>query len=231
MRHILEQAKTLVVRKDSPMKQRLNKILSIANDIAKENPDALREFVRLLGRKLQSDYMCRAVSILDEHRMPNLEPKLVWFDEFAPLNSAGESVYDLKVKADTTRTLRLASDLVLPWPWNTSRVVSNISCIGLGRPAGAWSQDPNHQVEYWLPFGIGWVYGGNHSIMTGIVRGEGEIITDHIYDLSKIFSHVRFNGDAFIRISDGSVIQKVTEFEFAAIFEIGRLMHEHGISA
>lgn len=232
MRRILRNISTLLAHRESPMKQRLTKVLSIADEIAGHNPDALREFIRLLGRKLQSDYMCRAVSVLDEHKMPNLEPKLVWFDEFIPVNSEGHRTYDLKVKINTTRTLRLASDIILPWPWNMGRVVSNLSCIGPGRPWGAWEQDTlNHQVEYWLPFGIGWVHGGNHSIMTGIVRGEGEITTDRVYDLSKLFPHVRFDGHAFVRVSDGSVIHETTEFEFAAIFEVGRLMHERGISA
>lgn len=219
-------------KKNSTKKQRLGKILSIANDIAKQNPEALRDFVRLLGRKLQSDYMCRAVSWLDEHKVPNLNPKLVWFNEFLPLDSDGHCGYDLKRKITATQTLNLASDIILPWPWDLSRVVSNISSIGVGRPCGAWKQDTlNHQVEYWLPFGIGWVHGGNHSIMTGIIQGEGRLTTDRVYDLSALFPHVRFDGNAFIRVYDGMVIQEATEFEFAAIFEVGRLMHERGVSA
>lgn len=232
MRNIFDKLSMLFVKKDNTMRQRLNKVLFIADEIANQNPDALPDFVRLLGRKLQSDYMCRAISWLDEHKMPNLEPKLVWFNELLPLNSDGQCVHDLKEKTGTTRTLKLASDIILPWPWNVSRVASNISCIGPGRPCGSWEQDTiNHNVEYWLPFGIGWVYGGNHSIMTGILQGEGFITTKRVYDLSKLFPHVRFDGNAFIRISDGTVIQKATEFEFAAIFEVGRLMHERGISA
>lgn len=232
MRNVFEMLSTMFAKKDNTMEQRLEKILSIAGDIAKQNPDALRDFVRLLGRKLQSDYMCRAVSWLDEHEVPTLEPKLVWFDEFSPLNSDGHRVYDLKKKTGATRTLNLASDIILPWPWNLSRVASNISSIGSGRPRGRWKQDAvNHKVEYWLPFGIGWVHGGNHSIMTGIVQGEGRLTTDCVYDLSPLFPHVCFDGKAFIRLNDGSVLQEATEFEFAAIFEVGRIMHEHRISA
>ncbi len=126
----------------------------------------------------------------------------------------------------------LASDLILPWPWNLSRVASNVSGIGPGRRCGAWKQYPkNHSVEYWRPFGIGWVHGGNHSIMAGIIQGEGRIETDNVYDLSTLFPHVRFNGETFVRVSDDTVIQEALYFEFAAIFEVGRLMHERGISA
>lgn len=230
--NILSKFIFLISNECDSRKQRLRKILSVAEDIAKKNPDALRDFVKLLGRKLQSDYMCRAVSWIDEHKIPNLEPKLVWFSEGAKLNSNGDRLYDLKIKANTTRTLNLSSDIVLPWPWDIGRVVDCISCIGSGRPAGVWRQDTlNHQVEYWLPFGIGWVQGGNHSIMTGIIQGQGTITTSSVYDLSPAFSYVLFNGEDFVRVSDNTVIQKAPEFEFAAIFEVGRIMHRYKISA
>lgn len=232
MRHLLERFFSPSSAENDQRKQRLEKILSVARDIAEQRPDALPDFARLLGRKLQSDFMCRAVSWLDEHKVPILEPKLAWFDAFAPLNDSGHRLYDLKRSANTTRTLQLATDTVLPWPWHLDRIASCMAGIGPGRRAGDWKQDPiNHKVEYWLPFGIGWVHGGNHSIMTGIVQGQGTITTDSVYDLSALFPLVRFDGNAFLRTSDGSVIQEATEFEFAAIFEVGRLMHERAISA
>ena len=210
----------------------MEKVLTIANDILKRNPSAVKDLIQLLGRKLQSDYMCRAITSLDKHRIPDLVPKQVWFDEFTKLNATGECVDDLKIKVKSLRKLNLVSDLILPWPWKIESVVSTISDIGSDRIAGEWTQhSPNHRVEYWLPFGIGWVHGGNHSIMNGIVRGEGHINTDLVYDLSPVFSQVSFNGDAFVRTSDNSIIQVAKEFEFAAIFEIGRLMHHHSLSA
>ena len=212
-------------------KQRLKKILSIAADIAKENPCALRDFVVLLGRKLQSDYMCRAVSLLNEHSIDGLRPEHVWFNEFIPLNSLGQNLYQLKKNANTTRTLNLASDMVLPCTWNIKSVVSCISGIGSEKRCGQWEQDDiNHRIEYWLPFGIAWVHGGNHSIMAGIIQGEGVITTEDVYDLSLLFPHVKFDGNAFIRESDNTVINKSTEFEFSAIYEVGRLMHKLGVS-
>lgn len=232
MYYFINKLISLLKKQDSSRKQRLEKILAVAHDIARKNPEALPDFVRLLGRKLQSDYMCRAISWLDEHRVPDLKPKVVWFDEFASLNDQGSRLYDLKMDTSTSRLLSLSSDIVLPWPWNIDRVASCISYIGAGRVAGEWKQDElNHKVEYWLPFGIGWVHGGNHSIMTGIIQGQGTIETDKVYDISPLFEHVLFDGDAFIRKSDGAVIQESVELEFAAIFEVGRIMHAYKISA
>ena len=219
------------VNKQESRKERLNKIIALAEAIARQNPNALPDLVRLLGRNLQSNFMSLAVTCLNEHKIPNLEPKLVWFDEFHPLNAEGIRLFDLKQRV-AQRTLNLASDLILPWPWNLERVASSLSCIGNDRRSRPWKQDEiNHFVEYWLPFGIGWVKGGNHSIMTGIIQGQGAIITDDAFDLTMLFPLVRFDGDAFIRISDGSCIQKVKNFEFAAIFEVGRIMNSYGITA
>lgn len=67
--------------------------------------------------------------------------------------------------------------------------------------------------------------------MAGIIQGQGTLQTDSVYDISKIFQHVKCNDDAFIRVSDNKVIQKVQELEFAAIFEVGRLMNKCSVYA
>jgi hypothetical protein len=65
--------------------------------------------------------------------------------------------------------------------------------------------------------------------MAGIVQGQGSIETNCAYDLSSLFKHVWCDGVAFLRSSDNQIIQQVNELEFAAIFEVGRVMHERGI--
>jgi len=216
---------------ESTQKERFSKVMHVANEIAIQNPDALKDFIRLLGRKLQSDYMCRAIFAVNERKIPDLEPKQVWFDEFMPITLAGKSLHDLKIKSSSSHDVNLASDIVLPWPWNLDRVASCISHIGTGKSAGTWKQDSmNHKIEYWLPFGISWVHRGNHSIMSGIIQGQGVIETDSVYDLSSLFEHVKCDGANFYRIHDNQVIQSVVELEFAAIFEVGKLMNKHGIN-
>ena len=96
---------------------------------------------------------------------------------------------------------------------------------------GSWRQDWNHDIEYWLPLGIGWVKGGNHSITSGIIQGEGTIIIEEVYDISAVYQHVICDGDTFRRQHDGSKIASVKNVEFAGIFEIGRLMLQNGVSA
>jgi hypothetical protein len=134
MNKTLKKILSVFNKKPTERAQRLSKILLIAEKIHSKNPSALKEYVQLLGRKLQSDYMCRAVSILDEHSMPNLEVSTTWFNELAHLDSKGTTLNDLKIKINEPKILNLASDLILPWPWNINRVVDNLAYIGESRP-------------------------------------------------------------------------------------------------
>lgn len=205
---------------------RLKKVLKVAEEIINKNPKAIIQFMALLGRKYQSEYLVKAVSTIDEHKVPNLEPKIVWFKDSVHLNSKGETLNSIKQRIDMDASLKLSCDLVLPWPWSIHRVVNTLSSIGAGKCSGGWRQDYNHVVELWMPFCLGWVHKGNHSITSGISQGEGEIKPSSIYDVSSIFDLVKFDGTYFVRIEDGKRIsEKVIDFEFACIFEVGRLIH------
>jgi hypothetical protein len=204
-------------------------VLTVAEEIAKKNPEALKDFVYLLGRKIQNHYMCRVVSQFDS-MADSFAPEHVWFPKSVPLNTSRQSLDTLRQTVESTRTLHLASNVVLPWPWKQERVIDNF--IDLGANRKEWKQDfRNHSVEYWLPFGIGWVHGGNHSITLGIVQGQGNITTDSVYDMSALFLLVHFNGIAFIRTDNGEVLSEVESFEFACIFEVGRIMQKYGVTA
>jgi hypothetical protein len=58
-----------------------------------------------------------------------------------------------------------------------------------------------------------------------------QLETKEVYDLSALFPLVHCDGIAFRRTADNSVIAPVHEVEFAAIYEVGRLMSMNGVSA
>lgn len=227
--------------------EKFNNILKFANQIlndkstsnSKEHP--IFDFIRILGRGVQSDYM-KYLMYYDcedgSHDVPNLDWSSVGFDireNFVGDNGELIKFYDLKKEVKCIKKLNLSTDLILPWPWNKPRLVNTITKIGKGRAWGKWQQDYiNHDVEVWLPIGIAWVNGGNHSITVGIIQG-GELAPEHYYDISEVYNHMKCDGKNFIRtktnlIINNEILCPVTNIEFAAIFVTGRLLVEREIS-
>src|SRR5690606_8546461 len=96
--------------------------------------------------------------------------------------------------------LCLARDPVLPWAWNRTSYMSALATIGshdgqYGKKR--WRQDFNHKVDLWLPWGIGFVAGGNHSITAGILAADGELVPCNAYDMCFLFDELRCDGTRF----------------------------------
>ncbi|QUW22559.1 hypothetical protein JSQ81_02935 [Sporosarcina sp. Marseille-Q4063] len=208
------------------------KELKMSEDGSNEETEhPLIDVVRLVGRQLQSQYLTNLLYQRDEAQIPKLLPEEVLFNPLSMITKEGTIFQDVIRELKTEYVISLNRDLVLPWSWKKSRLTTCIAQIGQGRKLGQWRQDyNNHHVELWLPMGIAWVYGGNHSISAGIIQGKGEIIPKSVYDISGVYDYVYCDGVNYYRKEDGSIISPVMYAEFAAIFEIGRIMAENSIS-
>ncbi|MEI4771421.1 DUF6710 family protein [Psychrobacillus sp. FJAT-51614] len=209
----------------------LNESMNVKESKNEETEHPLIDVVRLIGRQLQTQYLTNLLYPRDEARIPTLSPQEVLFDPLSRISKKYINFKDVMREVKTEKVISLNRDLVLPWSWKRSRLVTCIAQIGEGRKRGEWSQDHrNHMVDLWLPMGIAWVTSGNHSISTGIIQGKGTIIPENVYDISDVYEYVYCNGVNYYRKEDGSIISPVVNAEFAAIFEIGRIMTEHSIS-
>ena len=74
-----------------------------------------------------------------------------------PLSDDGRKLEDILVRIKRTRRLQLGRDIVLPWPWNPSRLRSAMEGFGPNGDWGPWKAESNHQVVLWEPIRIGWV--------------------------------------------------------------------------
>lgn len=199
-------------------KNRFDHLLSVASKLP---VNALPDLIRAIVRPVQSDLLL-AVAEEGTDARPDMTPQEFFFDGLIKVQS-----YDMMKEGELKGAdypLSLASDMVLPWPWSLSRYIDNISHIGThkGKP---WKQDKtNHYVDLWLPWHIGFVRGGNHSITAGILSGEGMVIPEHVYDMSYLFEPVRTDGKHWF--VDGQKAAAVKSGRSAAVFEIGRLLAE-----
>lgn len=200
----------------SSEKNRFDHLLSVAENLPVK---ALPDLIRAIVRPVQSDFLL-AVAEEGTDARPDMTPQEFFFNGLIQVQS-----YEKMKEAELDSAdypLSLASDMVLPWPWSLLRYIDNVSSIGnhKGRP---WKQDIiNHYVDLWLPWRIGFVRGGNHSITAGILAGEGTVIPDHVYDMSYLFELVRTDGIHWF--VDDKKIEAVKSGRSAAIFEIGRLL-------
>ncbi|CAH6232237.1 hypothetical protein AI3058V1_4822, partial [Citrobacter freundii] len=199
-------------------KNRFDHLLSVAEKLPVE---ALPDLIRAIVRPVQSDFLL-AVAEEGTDARPDMTPQEFFFEGLIQVQSYEKMKEGELDGADYP--LSLASDMVLPWPWSLTRYIDNVSHIGTrkGRP---WKQDKiNHYVDLWLPWRIGFVRGGNHSITAGILAGEGTVIPEHVYDMSWLFELVRTDGNHWF--VDGQKAEAVKSGRSAAVFEIGRLLTE-----
>lgn len=197
--------------------------------VAEKHP--ILDIINLLGRKLQTDYLVNLLFNKDESPLDGIEYSTVLFETKNPITLDGKYFEEIIKELTINKNISLGKDLILPWPWKRNRLISSICNIGKGRASEEWKQDQkNHFVELWLTLGIAWVNGGNHSIATGVIQCQGLIKPEYVYDISPIYKYIYTDGINYIRKQDGKVISPVNNVEFAAIFEIGRVMSANSIT-
>lgn len=186
---------------------------------AKLPPTAKPELIRAIVRPIQSDLLL-AVGEEGQDARPEITPSSFFFEKLLDVQS-----YEMMKKHERDNTefsLSLASDMVMPCPWSLTRYIDNLGHIG-ARQGNPWKQDKiNHYIDLWLPWKIGFVRGGNHSIAAGIIAGEGQVTPEHVYDMSYLFELVRTDG--LFWYINGQKSEKVKSGRTAAVFEIGRLL-------
>lgn len=193
------------------------------------NEHPMIDVIRLLGRKVHTDYYIHLLNGIDYSNLKDLSIHDYFFDISVRLTDDGKKFHDIIEQINTERIINLRKDIVLSWPWRRDRLSDCLSRIGEGRIDGRWQQDSNHNVTLLLPIGIAFVSGGNHSLMTGIVQGEGVLRPTTVYDISPLYKYVKCDGDKFYSVKNGAALFAVKSVELAAIFEIGRIMAESKI--
>ncbi len=98
--------------------------------------------------------------------------------------------------------------------------------IGEGRKAGKFKQDPNHQITHIHPLHISFVTGGNHSIIQGIINGEGQLLPIEVFDITNLMKVIHFDGKNWIKSDIDKNIGSPMYPEFGWAWEIGRLLSD-----
>lgn len=208
------------------IKQSLVKMASIRSNY-NNHKYSLVDIIHLLGKKIQTEYITEFM--FNNETYSSLAPissENIFFPRSVIIDAGNPPVLfsDILLPLSEKKKVNLGKDIILPWPQDRKSLIECISTIGEGRRGGKWRQDSNHRIELWLPIGVSWVFGGNHSITAGILQGKEIIEPENIYDISKVYDYVKCDGENYIRKQDGTIISPVNNLDFAVIFEIGRLL-------
>lgn len=213
---------------------KFNHLLSVAEQIAYQNPRALPDFVNSILRPLQAETNL-AVAEIGQDAAPCIDPVFL-FGQF--IHGYQWEYPECECKGSLLENshfiVRLDYHLVFSWPWSLSRYIQNISSVGKKKSVeenNSWTQDYNHKVSVWLPWGLCFVDGGNHSIMTGIASSEGRIQPNSVWDYSCLLDSLYTDGLFWYDSATKQQIGKVNDYRFAAVFEIGRLMRKYKCGA
>lgn len=200
------------------------------------NVEGLKDLIKLVMRPLQAKTMLRPYTS-DDHKGGT---DLYWQTELGIscyiTAKVGDRIVDDRLFSTWCRSddclisdkdlypqLDLSTDIVLPTPWHPDRILRNIGAIGEHRRWGPFKQDfSNHFVAYQYPLMIGWVNGGNHSIMQGIIGGRGYLIPDEVHDISLLINAVEFNGRHWYSRITGHQLGAPRHQEFGWCWEIAR---------
>ncbi|MGV2880589.1 hypothetical protein D9O29_05170 [Pantoea vagans] len=200
----------------NPDKIRFDHVLSLAVSL----PSAARHnLLRALIRPIQSDYLL-AVGAEGQDARPTLDERQFFFQSLFDYTSFEQLSHQKLMPEEYP--LSLATDMVLPWPWSMNSYKGSLSI-------GSWQGNPwrydnfNHHVELWLPWRIGFVKGGNHSLAAGILAGEGTLLPDRVFDMQDLLRHVSTDGVWWY--AGEKQVEKVRDWRTAALFELGRLIN------
>src|SRR5690606_30897143 len=126
--------------------------------------------------------------------------------------------------------LEPSNHIIFSFPWHRNRLSDAFKYIGK-KVNNKWEHDPiNHRTTLLYPLNIGFVTNGYHSSAMNIINNEAPMRITEILDLTPIYEELYTDGDCFRRKSDDKFVDEVTSVEFAAIFEIGRLILKNPVS-
>ena len=200
-------------------------LMICARDIATKNPVGLPSLIVAILRPLQSEQILSVAERVDNTARSEITTARFFSENF--YFSLFDGV-DCAARSAEQYRLRLSKHMVLPTTWEKSSFVSTVADIGTGKRQSCWRQDPNHRITLLLPWGIGVVDGGNHSIAAGILAGEGELTPTAVFDFSPALARYRCEGVKIIETATGQTVGEMHDERFAAVFEIGRLMLPYG---
>lgn len=210
-------------------RRKFQNALAFAKDLLRQFParghgaHPLLDFVRLIGKGLQAQYLTHMFYLADRPLLPDSSfTDLGW-------GMSSEELFECLTRVNN-QPYRVCKDLLLPFPWNRQKLIRDMAYIGPGKRWGSWRQSVSHHIALWLPIGLGWVYAGDHSVTVALLQETAQITAEDIFHMGPLLERFYCDGEFYRRQEDDSIAGPVQCMEMAVLFEVGRLMQANGLS-
>ena len=212
-------------------KEKLNKVLEVASQIIdqNDNKDVRKHPIYSLIKSMVKYHLYDIVRALYEGDVVPYVDSLYNNVGAYLLNS--DILKNIKIynERESGIDIDLAKNAVLVCAWNRERFVDAVLNIGENGGKSFEYDKINHRSAYIYPIGLTIVYNGNHSILSGILNGEGFIRANETYDLMPTYEYMYFDGMYFRTKNGDRILYKVDRFELGALYEIGRILTNNNI--
>lgn len=125
--------------------------------------------------------------------------------------------------------INLQASSLLPWVWHDGRMRDCIKSIG--NEKNPWKfDDKNHRIAFVFPMCVGIVYGGNHSITTGVLKNcNVDIEIKDFIDISELYKRIRYN-NGYYYVDKQKYKLHPNGRIVGVLFELGRMILDSGFT-
>ena len=221
----------LFCNEDKKKKERLNSVLKTTHNLIKKNDikDVRKNPVYSLIRAMSNYHLYDIVrELYEDEEVTDVQSIYKDIGEYLINSNKLNNCKSFEL-GESNINIDLSKDAILVCAWNKERFVNALLNIGQNVGNSFEYDKTNHMATYIFPIGLTIVYNGNHSSLSGILKGEGTIQANQTYDLVPTYDYMYFDGIYFRNKINDEKLYKVERFEIGALYEIGRLLAENGI--
>lgn len=205
--------------------------------IEEKNINRFQRYMSLTNNNFKKEYFSKnIISVIVEYLNFQEAIQSLEFKHESQDNSLINEIYsklnclmglELDIKSNIDCKFNIKEKPILLNAWNGERILENLETITDKNMFDCDKYSQNIQNEYLIPMGIVVCKGANHSQFSAKLKGQNvKTKITQIYNYSKLYDFIYFNGEQYVRKNDDSVLKlnydKELLFYSGVIFELSR---------
>lgn len=205
--------------------------------IEEKNINRFQRYMSLTNNNFKKEYFSKnIISVIVEYLNFQEAIQSLEFKHESQDNSLINEIYsklnclmglELDIKSNIDCKFNIKEKPILLNAWKGERILENLETITDKNMFDCDKYSHNIQNDYLIPMGIVVCKGANHSQFSAKLKGQNvKTKITQIYNYSKLYDFIYFNGEQYVRKNDDSVLKlnydKELLFYSGVIFELSR---------